>query len=200
MALRWTVDPRQPDPGVIDRAADVLRAGRLLILPTETVYGLGGDPARPGTVEEIFRAKARPRDKHLVWLVDSRDSLRRLDVALCPQAEALARAYWPGPLTLVVEAHGRSRGYRVPDHQVACAVIRSFGGPLAVTSANRSGRPAPTSADEAESAVGTYAAATLDAGPAPGGVPSSVVRVQAGRIEILREGAIASRDIEMVKP
>lgn len=198
MAIRWIVNSGSPDQHVIDAAVDVLRRGELLVLPTETVYGLAVDPGQSAAMESLYRAKSRPEDKSLALLVDDFEGLPDHGIAKGSKAEALARRYWPGPLTLVIPSRGGFVGYRVPDHPVALAVLRGFGGPVAASSANVSGRPPALTADEAERSLGGAVSAILDAGPVPGGVPSTVVRVSAGRTEVLREGAIPASEIEQI--
>jgi len=196
MAIRWTVDPVRPEPGVIASAVDVLQRGELLILPTETVYGLAADPEREGAVESICRAKSRPGDKAVAFLVEGYDRLGSHGVFPDPRARMLAERYWPGPLTLVMESPKGFLGFRVPDHPVALAVLRGVGGPVAASSANVSGEAPALTADEAERSVGSSVAGILDAGPVAGGIPSTVIRVAGGRVDILREGAISAAEIE----
>ena len=172
-----------------------LKEGRLVILPTETVYGLAADPTLPGAMEQIFKAKGRPDDKPIPLLASDAGTIENSGCDLGRVGRKLAAAFWPGPLTLVVKTSEGFKGFRVPDYPVTQAVLRPWGRLLAVTSANRSGEPAATRADEAAQALGSSVAYVLDAGPSPGGVPSTVVKIDGDRIEILREGAILKQRI-----
>jgi len=168
----------------------VLHNGELLVLPTETVYGVAADPNARGALDALYRAKHRPQERAIAILVEGVEAARRDGARFNAISERLAANYWPGPLTLVLGAKEGERGYRVPDHPVPLALLRAWGGPLAVSSANRSGYPPAQTADEAEEALGECVALVLDAGPVSGGVASTVVRVREETCEILREGAI----------
>ena len=140
----------------IPEGARILAAGGLVAFPTETVYGLGADALNPDAVARIFAAKGRPTDHPLICHIASVDDLAPLVAEVTPAARALADAFWPGPLTLVMPRSaavpdavtgGRDTvAVRVPDHPVALALLRAFGGPVAAPSANRFGRPSPTRA------------------------------------------------------
>ena len=189
------LDPRRPDSRAIDRAACALTQGLLVILPTETVYGIAADPRVDGAVEKLYPAKGRPEGKPLPILVADAGQIEREGGRWNVEAGRLADAFWPGPLTIVLETAGGTTGFRVPDHQVVRMLLRALHSGLAVTSANRSGEPPALSALDAARAVGAHAALVLDAGPSPGGVPSTVVRVTSGEVEVLREGAIHREEI-----
>jgi L-threonylcarbamoyladenylate synthase len=189
---RLRVDPAAPEPEVIAAAAECLRQGGLVLLPTDTVYGIAGDPAVPGVEKLIGKAKSRDPDKPIPLLAAGIDELRRLGAEPGAAEQALAAAFWPGPLTMVLRLGERDEGCRVPDHPVALALIRAAGGLLRVTSANRSGEPDALDADAAAAALGDAAMLVLDAGPSPGGLASSVVRVDDGQVCILRESAISA--------
>jgi L-threonylcarbamoyladenylate synthase len=177
-------------------AVEALRRGRLVLLPTETVYGLAADPGQPAAMDRLYAAKRRPADKAVTLMVAEWPAIRAFDVAWSPAAETLARTFWPGPLTLVLPSGSGRLGFRVPDHPVALALLRQFGKPLAVTSANLSGQPPAATAAEALAALGDEVAVALDAGRAPGGVPSTVVRLEGATAEILRPGAIPAAQIQ----
>lgn len=189
------VDPDRPDAACIEETVHALARGELVVIPTETVYGLAADPRVPGALDRIFAAKGRAAEKAVTLLADSVETVRSRGALLPPAAQALAARYWPGPLTLVLDEGSGAMGYRIPDHAVALGVLRRAGSPLAVTSANRSGEPAAVTADEAIRALGGAVSVVLDAGPARGGVASSVLRVSAAGVEILREGAIDRREL-----
>jgi L-threonylcarbamoyladenylate synthase len=188
-------------------AVAALRAGRLVIFPTETVYGLAADAANPTAVAAIFEAKGRPRFNPLIAHVAdtaAADALGRLD----ERALQLAGAFWPGPLTIVAPARAGCAvcdlaragldtvAVRVPAHGVARAVLERFDGPLVAPSANRSGRPSPTALADALAETGAAAAASLDGGPCRFGLESTVVALLEGPARLLRPGAVTRQEIE----
>ncbi len=178
------------DPRLLAEVADVLRTGGLVILPTDTVYGLAADPFRPGAEARLARAKRRSDGKPIPLLACDAGRVVAWPVDLGPVGRALAARFWPGALTLVVRAGAGWEGFRVPAHAAARAVLEAAGGVLRVTSANRSGQPPALTAAAAVAAVGAEAGLALDAGPAPGGIASTVVRVGPGICEVLREGGV----------
>ena len=206
--LHLNVDPADPDPGTLADAAALLRAGRLVAFPTETVYGLGADATAQEAVESVFRVKGRPGDNPLIVHVADVASLGRLVTEITPLARALAGAFWPGPLALVLDAApglapGVTAGLptvavRVPDHPVALGLLHAFGGPLAAPSANLAGRPSPTrGTDVLRDLVGRIAA-VLDAGPTPVGMESTVVDARGDAPVVLRQGGVTAETIRAV--
>ena len=198
--LAWTSDP-DAQRRTATRAAEVLRAGGLVIFPTDTVYGLGALPSIPRAVQRIYEVKGRPDEKAIVWLVDSIDAAR----AWChvdARAEALAQRFWPGALTLVLRRLATpagslgTLGVRVPAHPAALAILHAVGGPVATTSANRSGEPAARTAGEAEARLAQWVDLIIDGGPAPGGIESTVVDLSTDPATLLRAGAIAPGALE----
>ncbi len=191
------------------KAAEALRAGGLAILPTETVYGLAADAASAVAVAAVFEAKGRPRFNPLIAHVADLDAAQRIAV-LGDRALALARAFWPGPLTLVAPLRDAGAvcdlaragldtiAVRVPAHPLALETLRAFGGPLVAPSANRSGRPSPTTYADAMEETGFAAAAALDGGPCAVGLESTVVAVLDGPPRLLRAGGITRAEIEAV--
>jgi len=190
-------------------AAAALRAGRLVILPTETVYGLAGDAGDPAAVAAIFEAKGRPRFNPLIAHVP--DAAEAETIAIFDaRARALAEAFWPGPLTIVAPVRDRDRvcdlaragldsvAVRVPGHARARAVIAEAGCPVVAPSANRSGRPSPTTFEDAVEETGFAVEAAVDGGPCPVGVESTVVSVLDGRVALLRPGSVTRAEIEAV--
>ncbi|HZV83879.1 MAG TPA: L-threonylcarbamoyladenylate synthase [Brevundimonas sp.] len=186
-----------------------MRAGGLVILPTETVYGLAADAGNAAAVAAIFEAKGRPRFNPLIAHVA--DAAQAEAVAVFDaRARALAEAFWPGPLTLVAPVRDGDRvcdlaragldsvAVRVPAHDRARAVIAAFGRPVVAPSANRSGRPSPTTFADAVEETGAFAAAALDGGPCLVGVESTVVSVLGDRIALLRPGSVTREEIEAV--
>lgn len=192
------VDPLRPDPGAIERAAAILRAGGLVAFPTETVYGLGAHARDAAAVDGIFRAKGRPADNPLIVHVDGTDAAAALTSEWTPLAGALAASFWPGPLTLVLDAApglapAVSAGLgtvavRVPRHPVALALLRAAGVPVAAPSANRSGRPSPTTAAHVLADLGETIDALVDGGACPVGIESTVVDARGTTPVLLREG------------
>lgn len=194
--------------GIADAAA-MLRSGATLGLPTETVYGLAADATSDRAVAAIYAAKERPSFNPLIAHVPDLDAARREGV-FDAAAIALATAFWPGPLTLVVPVadHGsvcelaraglRSVGLRVPSHPVARAVLEACGRPIAAPSANRSGRISATSAEHVLADLDGRIDAVLDAGRTQVGVESSIVACLGGRVTLLRPGGISREAIEAV--
>jgi L-threonylcarbamoyladenylate synthase len=188
-----------------DDALAALRAGRLVVLPTDTVYGVAASPSQPEAIAAIFRVKGRPQDKPLPVLGADLEQL--LSIAVFDErAERLAARFWPGPLTLVLpraagfdaDLGGAGRdsvAVRVPASDVTRALLAEAG-PLAVTSANLSGRPDPASVAEARTALGDAVAVYVDSGPA-GGLPSTVVSLL-GEPEVLRIGALDAAELRAV--
>jgi len=186
------------EAAAIRTAAALLRGGRLVVVPTDTVYGVAADPRAPGAEQRLAAAKARDPAKPVALLAPDLDSVRAGGARLTAADERLAAAFWPGPLTLVLPTPGGPEGFRVPDHRIMLALLREVGGLLRVSSANLSGEPPALTAAEAARALGAAVAVVLDAGPAPGGAPSTVVKTEEGAVRILRAGAIPAARIEAV--
>ncbi|MBC8453675.1 threonylcarbamoyl-AMP synthase [PVC group bacterium] len=181
---------------VIDMAVDALNRGELVIMPTETVYGLAVAADRADAFEQIYRAKSRDRGKPVAFLASGIDQVLDSGFSLNMIERRLAEQYWPGPLTLVLKGkNGKNEGFRVPDSPVALALLRRTGGLLRVTSANLSGEPDALNVDAAMSNLAKFVSIAIDAGPVTGGVASSVVKVDDGRLIILRRGAISEDDL-----
>lgn len=201
--LRIT-DP-DSDPRGIARAGAELRSGRLVALPTETVYGLGANALDADAVTRIFAAKGRPADNPLIVHLASGDDLGQVAAALTPLARALTARFWPGPLTVVVDAAAvlpavttgglASVAVRVPAHPVARAVIAAAGVPIAAPSANRSGRPSPTTADHVAADLAEHLDLLIDGGPTGLGLESTVVDARGDRPVIYREGALTREQL-----
>jgi len=173
-------------------AAAALRRGALAIIPTDTVYGLAAHPAADAAVRRLFEAKARDFGKPIALLAADSAAVAGRGAALEGAARRLAERFWPGALTLVLKTPDGFEGFRVPAHPLTLALLRACGGLLRATSANRSGAPPALTAAAALDALGGAAELVLDAGPAPGGTPSTVVRVDGERVQVLRAGAIAA--------
>jgi len=173
----------------------VLARSGLVIVPTETVYGIACDPAVEGAMAALAAAKGRDGNKPVARLAASVDQAKVLARNWTKGLQALAEAYWPGPLTIVLETAGDWTGFRIPAHAVPVALAKACGRSLALTSANLSGEPDTRTAQEAMAAVAADLA--LDSGPsAEQAIPSTVVKVDGRRIECLREGRIAFNEVE----
>jgi L-threonylcarbamoyladenylate synthase len=191
----------------LDAATEAVRRGEAIILPTDTVYGIGCDAFDASAVAAMMAAKGRDRQAPPPVLVHSADAAASLASEFPPQAAALADAFWPGGLTLIVKARptltwdlGETKGtvaLRVPNHPVALALLARTG-PLAVTSANLTGEPPATTAEEAEHALGGSVAIVLDGGPSPLGMASTIIDITAGSPRVLRFGAIDREELERV--
>ena len=193
---RFESDPvtpiSKPQPDRLEKARKILAAGGLVIVPTETVYGIACNPAVPGALDKLIAAKGRDGDKPVAQLAASAEDVAAVATNWNQGVQALAARYWPGPLTIVLETTSGWTGYRVPDHPVALALAKICGRMLALTSANLSGEPDTKTAQEAMNSVG--ADLVLDSGPsAEEAVPSTVVKVDGAKIECLREGCITFR-------
>ena len=198
-----------PTPAVIARAAGVIRRGGLVALPTDTVYGLAADATSDAAVSGVFRAKGRPPDKALIALVDTLAMAQACADFPAP-AQALAAAFWPGPLTLVLPRAAGSplsalvhRGapgvsLRIPANETACAVVGAAGGPLTAPSANRSGAPSPLTAAEVAAGLGAQVALVIDGGPAAASLGSTLVDLTGETPRLLRAGVVAATAIERV--
>ena len=196
-------------PGDVDQAAALLRAGELVAFGTETVYGLGADATNTKAVARVFEAKGRPHFNPLIChYPDAEQAFAH--VVAHEAARALAVAFWPGPLTMVLPrrvtcpvallagAGLDTLAVRVPDHAVAQALLRAVGRPVAAPSANRSGQVSPTSADHVMDGLDGRIAAVLDSGACPVGVESTVLDLSGGRPFLLRPGGVTREAIEAV--
>ncbi|HEX8913956.1 MAG TPA: L-threonylcarbamoyladenylate synthase [Humisphaera sp.] len=193
---------------MIDQAANLLRAGRLVAFPTETVYGLGADATNADAVRRIFAAKGRPPTNPLIVHVADIDSAKRYTTAWSDAAQTLAAAWWPGPLTLVLPkapsivgectAGLESVGLRVPDHPVALDLLRAFGGPVAAPSANRSNRVSPTTAQHVHDELGGMVDLVLDGGASAVGIESTVLDLTGDVPTILRPGGVSRKQLEFI--
>lgn len=198
---------RQADAGLAAAEA-AITAGECVVLPTDTVYGIGANAFDPAAVQGLLDAKRRGRDMPPPVLIAEPSMLRSLASGLTRDGLALAKAFWPGALTVVVTTHpdlrldlgdrGDTIAVRVPDHDFTRALLRRTG-PLAVSSANVSGRPAAHTVDEAIDQLGDSVAVYLDAGEASGPVPSTIVDLT-GEPRILREGRLTRAALAQAVP
>lgn len=191
-------------PEEIASAVAILTAGGVVAFPTETVYGLGADALNPAAVARVFALKGRPAANPLIVHVSGEAMARRVTSAWPEAAALLARAFWPGPLTLVlpkaarvpdaVTAGGPTVGVRCPDHHVTLALLEAFGGPLVGPSANPSGRVSPTTAAHVREGFGD-SVFVLEGGPCRAGIESTVVSLVDERPRILRPGVISAAQL-----
>ena len=192
----------------IERAAAVLRAGGLVALPTETVYGLGADASNIAAVQRIFAAKGRPAEHPLIVHIAAAAQLTAWCADVPATAWLLAAAFWPGPLTLILRRDARvldavtggqdTVGLRVPAHPVALELLRRFGGGIAAPSANRFGHVSPTTAAHVRAELGNDVDMILDGGACTVGIESTIVDLSGTRPRILRPGGVSRADIEAV--
>lgn len=192
----------------INQAADIIKKGGVVAFPTETVYGLGASAYNGDAVRKIFIAKNRPVDNPLIIHIDDPDKLGECSTAPPPMTWALANAFWPGPLTIIVnkapeiapEATGRlnTAAVRCPDNHIARALINAAGVPIAAPSANSSGRPSPTSAAHVLTDLDGKIDMIIDGGECSGGIESTIIDLTAENPVILRPGLITAKQIENV--
>ena len=197
--LRLLTSADEPDVEAIARAAAVIRCGGVVAYPTDTLYGLAADPTSPLAVSRLFALKGRPASSAIPLIAADELQVASWAGQLSETAHALARQWWPGPLSLVLPAlpglceqllaGGDSVAVRVPAHPVAVALARAVGRPITATSANPSGAP-PTARPDELVALLPGLDAVLDAGPAPGGPPSTIVDVTTGVARLVRAGAV----------
>ncbi|GIG41486.1 L-threonylcarbamoyladenylate synthase [Cellulomonas phragmiteti] len=206
--IKDATDPATWGPA-IDEAVNAVGRGELVVLPTDTVYGIGADAFDPRAVQGLLDAKGRGRQMPPPVLIPDVRTLDGLATDVPDAVRALAEAFWPGGLTVILRAQpslawdlGETRGtvaLRMPDHPVALALLRRTG-PLAVSSANLTGRPAATTAAEAYRQLGAKVPVFLDGGTAPGGVASTIVDATGDVLRVVRLGAIDLAALAAVAP
>ena len=207
MGTRYDMaDAAEREAGVTE-ASRMLQRGRLAVLPTDTVYGVGADAFSPEAVQRLLNAKGRGRQMPPPVLVSAKTTLDALAVGVPDWARALVEELWPGPLTLVLRQQpslqwdlGETRGtvaVRMPDHDIALEILERTG-PLAVSSANRTGMPAATDADQAMEMIGEEVAVIVDGGTSPGGAASTIVDATGPQGRILRRGALSLEELNNV--
>ena len=192
----------------IEHAAQLLREGKLVAFPTETVYGLGADASNPQAVRRIFAVKGRPVDHPVIVHVHDADDLGRWARDMSPNIERLTARFWPGPLTLVLKRAASvidevtggqdTVGLRSPAHPIAQELLRVFGGGIAGPSANRFGRISPTTAQHVRDELGDAVDLVLDGGACEVGIESTILDLSAGIPTLLRPGRIGAAEIESV--
>lgn len=199
------IDPERPDPELVREAAEVIRRGGTVAFPTETVYGLGADTYNPSAVMKIFEAKRRPADNPLIVHIADLDQLFEVAADVPGEALALARKFWPGPLTMLLRKSSRVPGevtakrdtvaVRMPAHPVALALIRESGVPIAAPSANLAGRPSPTTAEHVVRDLYGRVDVIIDSGHTLYGVESTIVDLTRDPPVLLRPGAMPVEEV-----
>ena len=193
---------------MIARAVELLHQGKLVAFPTETVYGLGVDATNADAILRIFAAKGRPSTNPLICHVADESMARRYAITWPDKASALARAFWPGPITIVLPKQpiipmeataGRDTvGLRAPNHPLTLELLRAFGKPIAGPSANKSNHISPTTAQHVRDELGEAVDLILDGGPCHVGIESTVLDLSSHRPRILRPGSVTAAQIEAV--
>jgi tRNA threonylcarbamoyl adenosine modification protein (Sua5/YciO/YrdC/YwlC family) len=201
------ISTENPEPSLIRYAADQIRAGQVLGMPTDTFYGLAADPLNLRAVERVYEIKSRSRHKPLSLLIESMDQAEDLCKPLPEEFYALARKFWPGPLTLIVQAASRlplkvtantgNVALRVPAAKIPLAVVRTAGIPITATSANLSGASECTTAIEVRDQLQDRISIIVDGGTSPREIASTIVDLTDGeaRWRVIREGAIPTQEI-----
>lgn len=188
------------DDALLNQAIATLKDGGVVAFPTDTVYGVGVDPFQPEAVRRLYQIKGRPIDKPIPILVGSLGDVERVAQNLPTTFSQLAKQFWPGGLTLIVEARalppeitagGDTVGVRMPDHPLALGLLRRFGGAIATTSANRSDEPPATSAEEVRSELGKLVNVILDGGQTASRIASTVLDLSVSPSQIRRQGGIS---------
>jgi len=190
---------RTTDPQAVGKAATYVKHGGIIVIPTDTVYGVGCDALNEAAIRELYRIKQRPTHKAIPILLADTADLPTVTAFIPDMAQSYMAQYWPGPLTIILPKHphlpailseNETIAVRIPNHEIARAVIRASGGAMAVTSANLSAQPAATTAAQALHYFAGLAAAVLDDGPAPASLASTVLDCTGSQPIILREGLL----------
>lgn len=203
-----SVLPHSVTQAEIQAAAALLRGGGTVAIPTETVYGLGADASNPQAVRQIFKIKGRPEFHPLIVHIENSSKLEKWARNIPDAAHLLAQAFWPGALTLILQRQPHvlneitggqdTVGLRAPDHPVATALLRAFGGGIAAPSANRFGHVSPTTARHVRDELGAQAGMILDGGACRVGLESTIISLAQGAPVLLRPGGIAVEALEEV--
>lgn len=193
------INPGEPEIEKIKKAAWILKEGGLVVIPTETVYGIAANMFKEKTIQRLYAVKQRPQDKPFSIHIASKNDIHKYAQDILPFAYRLMEKFWPGPLTLILKSKNNGKvGIRMPNHIVALSIIKESGIPVVCPSANLSGNPAPCTSTEALKDLGDLVDLLVDAGPTPLGRESTVVDVTQLPIQILRDGALSREQIEEV--
>jgi L-threonylcarbamoyladenylate synthase len=185
------VDSRLPAQDKIEEAVDILRAGGIVSIPTETVFGLACNADNRTAVEKLYKVKNRPPDKSFVIQIACASKLIDYGVRITPEMEDIVERFWPGPLTIIAETKKGKMGFRVPDNSTALLIINKAEFSLAVTSANLSGEDSLLCADDVMSAFAGKVQAVIDDGTRASGLASTILDCTQSPFKILRKGSIA---------
>ena len=194
------------EPGAIERAATLLEQGYLVVFPTDTVYGIGAAAFDESAIAALYRVKGRPSEKGIPILLADREDVHKVARDIPPRAQALLDRFWPGALTLIVPRRtdvpanlspDETIAVRVPDNEIARAIIRQAGGAVATSSANLSGAAPARDGDEAMQALQGLVAAVVDGGPVEHGVASTIVDCTVTPPAVLRSGALSAAALSL---
>ncbi|MFA5275609.1 MAG: L-threonylcarbamoyladenylate synthase [Candidatus Omnitrophota bacterium] len=190
------INPVKPEEKNVQQAAEVLKRGGLVIIPTETVYGIAIDSQNQKSLERLYEIKKRPKDKPFSLLIADKDKVNELAQGLAPKVYRLMDKFWPGPLTLILNAKEKGTvGIRMPDNAVALEIIRRSGVAVACPSANISGKNPPLNFDQAVKELGALVDLGVDSGPTKHKIESTIVDLTSDEVKVSREGAIKKEDI-----
>lgn len=196
---RLSLDPRRPDPELLREAVDALAGGAVVAFPTDTLYGLAVDPRRPDAVRRLFALKRRPAGQAVPLIAADAGQIERVARNVSRLARRLADRWWPGPVSIVLDAspaldplltEAGSVAVRVPAHRLARRLAADFEHPITATSANRSGSPPAADAAAVAAGLGSGLDVLVDGGPARGGAPSTIVDARGDTPVLVREGAV----------
>lgn len=204
------VNQREPEEELIKEAAELIKAGKLVAFPTETVYGLGANGLDEEAAKRIFLAKGRPQDNPLILHVASMEEVKLLVKAIPKEAELIAEKFWPGPITMIFERSSLvpdvitagldTVAIRMPDHKIALSLIKASGVPIAAPSANTSGKPSPTLAQHVIEDLYGKIDMVIDGGATGVGLESTVLDLTGDRPTILRPGGVTLEDLRPIIP
>jgi tRNA threonylcarbamoyl adenosine modification protein (Sua5/YciO/YrdC/YwlC family) len=191
------VDPEKPQQDYLNQAADILKSGGLVIIPTETVYGIAANMLNNNTLDRLYKIKKRPKDKPFSLHIDKKEKIEEFAKDIPPSAYKLIDKFWPGPLTLILKSRKNAGniGVRMPDNEIALKIIAQAGMPIVCPSANISGESAPINFEQAIKDLNGLVNFAIDAGSTRLQVESSVVDLTVAPLQILREGSIKKEDI-----
>lgn len=188
----------------VNDAVNALKSGSIIAIPTDTVYGIGADPFNPDAVQKLYTIKGRPEDKPIPLVLSSVEDVHKVSQHLPPFFFHLTEKYWPGGLTIIVQAKnllpqltagGTTVGLRIPNQPLLLKILQNFGGPLAITSANFSGKPAATSPNEFGDELTAKLDYIVDDGKTPGPIPSTVYDISVSPPQVRREGVISTETL-----
>ena len=193
------VDPKKPEDNHLREAAEVIKNGGLVIIPTETVYGIAANELNQKTLERLYEIKKRPKDKPFSLHIANKEKVEEFASGITPAAYRLMDKFWPGPLTLILNSKEKGTlGIRMPDNRIAMEIIRQAGVPVVCPSANISGEKPPVIFEEAIKDLGGLVDFAVNAGPTEHKIESTIVDLTLEGVKIIREGAIKKNDIEAI--